>query len=101
DQLQPVVGPRPIGSLCKSVFDQRCVEQVACIVAGERATRAVGALHPRCKTNNQQASLDVAEGRNRRIVPGRLARPVRLSKGYQPRTERAVTVGYDGGRLAA
>ena len=101
DQLQAVVGTRLIGALGKAVFEQRGVEQVAGIVAGEGTAGAVGALHPRRETDDQQARLDVAERRNRSVVPQRLARAVRLAKGDQARTERTVTVGNEGGGLAA
>ncbi|MGY4294467.1 hypothetical protein ACVWXN_002562 [Bradyrhizobium sp. i1.4.4] len=101
DQLQAVVGPRLIGALGEAVFEQRGVEQVAGIVAGEGAAGAVGALHAWCKADDQQARLDVAEGGDRRVVPQRLARAVRLAKGDQARTKRTVTVGNEGERLAA
>ena len=101
DQLQAVVGTRLIFALGEAVFEQRGVEQVAGIIAGEGTAGAVGALHPRRKADDQQARLDVAERRNRRIVPQWLARAVRLAKGDQARTERTVTVGDEAERLAA
>ena len=101
DQLQAVVGTRLILALGEAVFEQRGVEQVAGIIAGEGTAGAVGALHPRRKADDQQARLDVAERRNRRIVPQWLARAVRLAKGDQARAERTVTVGDEGGGLAA
>ena len=69
DQLQAVVGPRLIGALGEAVFEQRGVEQVAGIVAGEGTAGAVGALHARREANDQETRLDVTEGRDRRVVP--------------------------------
>ena len=54
DQRQPVVGPRLVDAVGKAVFEQRRVEQVAGVVAGEGPPGAVGALQARREADDQQ-----------------------------------------------
>ena len=66
DQLQPVVGPRLETARGEAEADQRAVEQVAGIVAGERPAGAVGAAQAGRQADDQQphASRPRAAGRS-------------------------------------
>ena len=72
DELQAVVGALLIGAAGEAEAEQRLVEQVAGIVAGERPAGAVGALHAGRQADDQQARGDRPEGRHRRVEPVRM-----------------------------
>ena len=74
DQLQSVVGTRLIDAFGKAVFEQGRIEQVAGVVAGERPSGAVGALHARREPDDQQLRVGIAERSHRRIEPVRFSR---------------------------
>ena len=100
DQRQPVVGPRLIDAVGKAVFEQRRVQQVAGVIAGEGPAGAVGALHARREPDDQQPPVGIAERRHRGIEPVRLARARRLAEADEPRAERAIAVGFGAGGAA-
>src|SRR5271169_2407824 len=99
DQRQPIVRPRLISALGKSVFDQRRVEQVAGKITGKRSSSTVGALQARREADNQQPPIWIAERGNRRVEPSGFAGARGLAKGGKPRTKRAIAVwlGVEGG----
>src|SRR5260370_479375 len=66
------------------------VQQIARIVAGERATGAVRALQTRCKTDDQQTRRHRPERWYRGVVPSRLLLPQGLSNRNKPRATRAI-----------
>ena len=68
-----VVGPRLVVAAGEAEFDQRRVEQVAGIVAGERPAGAVGAAQAGREADDQQPRVERPEGRHRRVEPVRLA----------------------------
>ena len=64
DQRQPVIGPRLIDAFGKAVFEQRGIEQIAGVIAGERPSGAIGALHAGRQPDNQQPTVGIAERRH-------------------------------------
>src|SRR3954453_13421985 len=53
NQLQSVVGPGTIVASGKAELNQRCIEQVAGVIAGERTTGAISALQSGCEADDQ------------------------------------------------
>jgi hypothetical protein len=93
NQHHAVVRPGLIGAGGETIFDQSGVEQVACVIAGEGAPGAIGALQARREPDDREPSVPVAESRNRCVEPLRFLHAVGLAKSDQPWTEGAVAVG--------
>lgn len=68
-QRQPVVRRGFVSPGRKAECNQRLVEEVASVVAGKRATSAVGTTQARCKANDQKLGTERAERRDRCVVP--------------------------------
>jgi len=98
DQPEPVAGMPLITPLGEAEAGERAIEQVAGIVAGERAARPVGALEPGCQPDDQQPGRKRAEAVDRGIVELRKRRPVLLTELDQPRAERTVVTRLLGRR---
>src|SRR5207244_683786 len=62
---------------------------------GEGAAGGVGAAQSRRQADHQQPSVEGTEGRNRGIVPIRMAKPVFLPKINQSRAAGAVPAGIE------
>ena len=61
DERQPVVRPRIEFAAREAEFDQRRVEQVAGIIAGEGPPGAVGAAQAGRQADDQEPRIDRAE----------------------------------------
>ena len=95
DQLQSIVGAGLIDAFGKAVIEQGRVQQVAGVVAGERASGAVGALHAGREPDDQELCFGIAERIDRRVVPIRLFRARLSAKFGEPRAERAIAAGFE------
>ena len=100
-QRQPVVWPGVIRAGRKAVVEQRGVEQVAGIVAGEWPPGAVGALDPGGEADNHQFGVVGPERGHRRIEPVGFARANGVAVINQPRAERTVAAGIGDGNRGA
>ena len=89
-ERQAVIGAGAVISLGQAEFTQGRVQQFAGMIAGKRPPGAVGAFETGRQADDQQLGPAVAKGRNRRVEPLRAGRALRLAKGGQTRTERAV-----------
>src|SRR5690606_32852401 len=79
-----------VDALSPAFFLQRGIKQVSGIVAGKGTAGLVGPMESRSQTEYEQARLEDAEGRHRRVVIAGEARLVVGAKACQPRAERAV-----------
>ena len=69
---------------------QSGIEQVAGIVAGERPSGAVGAVHAGGKPDNAQPRVRVTKGRHRRVPPVGVLRLAFAAQRDKARAERAI-----------
>ena len=93
NELEPVVPPAVIDARGEAELDERAIKKLACVVARKGAPRPVGPAQTRRKTDDGDACIGFAEGRNRRVPPVREGNPVRGPEGREPRTIRAI-VGW-------
>ena len=77
------------------------IEKLASVVAGEGTPRPVGPAQSRRKADDRHARVRFAKGRNRRVPPVRIGRPVRGPERREPRTIRAIVRRADVERHAA
>ena len=101
DQPQSIVGPCLILTFSESVSQQRRIEQVAGIVAGEGTPGAVGALQARCEADDQDPCAGLAKGGDRRVEPGGLLFARLRAKLSQPRAQRTIPIGFGEGEGGA
>ena len=95
-QLQSIVRALTVGALRKAVLEQRRIQQITRIIAGERASGPVRAAHPGRKTDNQQPCITVPKTGDRRIEPIRILFAQRRPVIAQARAQ--VTVRWRFGR---
>ena len=88
--LQPVIRPLIVLAAREAEGDQRVVQQVARIIAGEGASGAVCAAQPWRQAHDQEPGIDRAERMDRRIEPVRLLGAPLLAERDKTRTERTV-----------
>src|SRR5215831_2685430 len=94
DKGQAIVRPRRIFAHGEAVARERFVQQIARIVAGERATGAVRALQPRREPDDQQSRHHRSEGGNRGVVPSWLPAPPGLAKRDEARATRTILADF-------
>src|SRR5690625_1585446 len=97
DQLKTIIRPLAILASHKAEFRERWIEQIACIIAGERPPRPVCAANAGRKTNNQEPRGLRPEAVDRVIMPERMLIPQIMAIVDKPGTER--TIGRRFGRL--
>src|SRR5947209_8760267 len=68
-ELQPVAWTGAILARREPELEQRRIEQLAGVVAGEGSAGAVGAVLARRKADDRQPSIAITEGGNRRVPP--------------------------------
>ena len=85
-QREPVVRPPVIAAGGETVAGEGVIEQVAGPVAGEGPAGPVRAAQSRRQADDQQPGIERTEGRDGRIVPGRLPVSPFRAKGGEPRT---------------
>ena len=71
DELQAVVGARLVAPAGEAELQQRCVEEIAGVVAGERSPGAIGAVEARREADDQQPAGFVAERGDRAVDTSR------------------------------
>ncbi len=90
-ERQPVPGVGLEGARGEAEVDERAIEQLARIVAGEGAAGAVGTGDTGCKARDQQPRIICAEYRHRRVEPVRMQIALLQPVCNEPRAQRAVT----------
>ena len=94
--VSAIVRPGLVVSDGQTEVGQGPVEQIARVIAGERAARAVGAPQAGRQPHNQEAGTGRPESLNRCIVPLRLVGAPPLPIGDESRAKRAIPVGFAG-----
>ena len=97
-QRQTVGRVGPVGAGGEAELQERRVEQVAGIVAGEGTPGAVGALHAGRQADDQQPGVEPAERSDGCIVPVGILSLQRLPEGDEPRAAWAVERRFVEGR---
>ena len=87
---QPVARVGAIFAFREPELEQRRVEQLARIIAGERPPGAVGAVLARREADDRQPRLGIAERRHRRVPPVGMLGAAFVPERHQPRAQRAV-----------
>ena len=99
DQLEAVVGGRAVVTARKAEPAQGRIEDLAGMIAGERAAGPIGAAQSGGEADDQQSRRGVAERRDRGVVPVRKSAPVGGAKGGQTRAELTVRMRRAGPRV--
>ena len=97
DQLEAVVGSCLVAAARKAEGEQCLVQQVARVVAGERAAGAIGALQARRQPHDQQpraVGVLSTERGDGAVEPSGLARLVGGAERDQARAKRTVARGF-------
>src|SRR5215471_13039400 len=79
-QHETVIWACIVDAMGEAKPSKRRVEQIACVVAGKRASGPVRALQTRCQAHDQQLGPQVAKRRYRRVEPFRTGGALRLPK---------------------
>ena len=99
DELQAIVGGYRLRRAGVAKPVQGLVQQYPGMVAGERASAAVGAVHARCEADDQQGRCRVAKRRHRaRVVIGMLRAHLveKVGEAWTGPAVRIKTGGVDG-----
>ena len=99
-ETQAVVAASDSARVAKPMRVQGAVQQDAGVIAGERPAGAIGAVHPRRETDDEQPVARAAEGRHRPAVISRDA-ATGLHRGSAQAAGRAGNAGSNGASLHA
>src|ERR1700730_6510450 len=93
DQLEAVTGAGVILAAGEPELEQRCIEQIAGIIAGDRPAGAIGAAQSRCEANDEEARVGWPERFDRRVEPLRFLRTPSFAENDEARAARAIATG--------